>query len=123
MQLTEHFSLEELVASEVAARSGIDNTPPPGIVSNLKTLAEGLERVRAVLGGEPIHIKSGYRCRALNAAIGGASDSMHMQGLAADILCPGVGPPLIVCRAIVTAGIETDQVIYEFRQWCHVAFA
>jgi zinc D-Ala-D-Ala carboxypeptidase len=123
MQLTEHFSLEELVASEVAARSGIDNTPPPWIMSNLKTLADGLEWVRAVLGGRLIHVNSGYRCAALNAAIGGASNSMHMQGLAADILCPEVGPPLVVCRAIVAGGIETDQVIYEFGLWCHVAFA
>jgi zinc D-Ala-D-Ala carboxypeptidase len=52
MQLTEHFSLEELIASEVAARSGIDNTPPANIVSNLRVLAQGLERVRAAFGGK-----------------------------------------------------------------------
>ena len=123
MQLSEHFSLEELVASESAARLGIDNTPPAEIVLNLKGLAQGLERVRAALGGKPIHVNSGYRCPALNTAIKGAGNSMHMQGLAADILCPQLGPPLDVCRAIVAAGIETDQVIHEFGRWCHVAFA
>jgi zinc D-Ala-D-Ala carboxypeptidase len=123
MQLSEHFSLEELIASEAAARLGIDNTPPAEIALNLKVLAEGLERVRAALGGKPIHVNSGYRCPALNAAIKGAGNSMHMQGLAADILCPQLGPPLDVCRAIVAAGIETDQIIHEFGRWCHVAFA
>lgn len=123
MQLSEHFSLEELIASETAARLGIDNTPPPDIAANLRILALGLERVRAVLGGKPIHVNSGYRCPALNAAIKGADNSMHLQGLAADILCPQLGSPLEVCRAIVTAGIETDQVIHEFGRWSHVAFA
>jgi hypothetical protein len=123
MQLTEHFSLEELIASEFAARQGIDNTPADGLLANLRALAGGLERVRTALGGKPIHVNSGYRCSALNTAIGGAGNSMHIQGLAADILCPQFGQPLAVCRAIVAAGLETDQIIHEFGRWCHVAFA
>jgi len=122
VQLTEHFSLEELTCSEVAARSGIDNTPPPEILANLRALAVGLEDVRRALGNKPIHVNSGFRCAALNDAIGGAANSMHMRGLAADILCPQFGPPLEVCRAIVAAGIVTDQIIHEFGRWCHVAF-
>lgn len=123
MQLTDHFSLEELIASETAARSGIDNTPPAELMSNLIALAKGLERVRAALGGRPIHINSGYRSPALNAAVGGAKKSRHMEGLAADILCPQFGRPLEVCRAIVAAGVQTDQIIHEFGKWCHVSFA
>ena len=122
MQLTEHFSLEELTASEVAVRKGIDNTPSDEIVANLRILAAGLERIRAVLG-HPIHVSSGYRCPALNAAVGGSHDSMHMRGLAADIICPRFGPPLAVCRAIADAAIATDQIIHEFGHWTHVAFA
>src|ERR1051325_8425715 len=102
MQLTEHFSLEELIASEVAARKGIDNTPPDDIVAKLRVLAAGLERVRAVRDG-PIHVTSGYRCLALNTAIGGAHDSMHIQGLAADILCPRLGAPPRAGRAPAAA--------------------
>jgi hypothetical protein len=48
---------------------------------------------------------------------------MHMQGLAADIICPRFGTPLEVCRAIATAGIATDQIIHEFGRWTHVSFA
>lgn len=123
MQLTEHFSLEELIASQTAARAGIDNTPSAAIVANLRVLAQGLEHVRAALGGKPIHVSSGYRSEALNRAVGGAGKSAHMLGLAADIICPQFGSPLEVCRAIVAAGVKTDQIIHEFGHWCHVAFA
>ncbi len=123
MMLSPHFSLEELAASEVAARAGLDNAPPPAIIRNLSRLADGLELVRAALGNNAIHITSGYRSPKLNQMIGGSKNSMHMQGLAADILCPAFGSPLEVCRTIVASGIQTDQVIHEFGRWCHVAFA
>ena len=122
MQLTEHFSLEELVASETAARAGIDNMPPPSLMPNMQTLADGLEQVRDVLGGLAIHVNSGYRCPELNRRVGGAANSQHMDGLAADILCPDFGPPLAVCKAIAGSGIPTDQIIHEYGQWCHVSF-
>jgi len=47
MMLSAHFSLEELTASEVAARAGIDNTPSAEVVRNFGRLAEGLELVRS----------------------------------------------------------------------------
>ena len=122
MQLTEHFSLEALVASETAARKNIDNTPPPEILANLRILAQGLELVRGAVGGRALLVNSGYRSPALNREIGGAEKSKHMYGLAADILCPQFGTPLDLCRAIVAAGIATDQVIHEFGKWCHVSF-
>ncbi len=123
MQLSEHFSLQALIASETAVRMGIDNRPPPELMANLRALAAGLEEVRAALGDRTIHVSSGFRCIALNSAVGGAKESRHMRGLAADILCPQFGPPLAVCRAILAANIEADQIIHEFGKWCHVSFA
>jgi len=120
MQLTEHFSLEELIVSDLAVRRNIDNSPSADIIANLRVLAEGLERVRAVLG-KPIHVNSGYRCKALNEALNAAPDSRHMLGLAADIVCPQFGSPLTVCRAIAESGLPIDQIIHEFGQWTHVA--
>ena len=122
MMLSAHFSLEELTASEVAARASIDNAPPPEVTGNLVRLAQGLELVRRVLGNYAVHITSGYRSPRLNQMVGGTKHSMHMQGLAADILCPVFGPPLEVCRAIARSSVRTDQVIHEFGKWCHVAF-
>jgi zinc D-Ala-D-Ala carboxypeptidase len=72
VNLTTHFTLEELTHSDVALQRGIDNTPSPEIVANLQTLAEGLEKLRSLLG-TPILINSGYRCLDLNRLIGGPS--------------------------------------------------
>src|SRR5436309_11017044 len=117
MMLSPHFSLEELTASEVAARVGISNAPPPDVMSNLVRLAEGLELVRAALGNNAVHVTSGYRSPRLNQMVGGSRHSMHMQGLAADILCPVFGPPLEVCRAIPRSSVPADQVIHQMQQY------
>lgn len=120
MNLTQHFTLEELTLSETAERAGIDNTPQADAIAQLRILCEGLERIRSVLG-YPIHVNSGYRCAALNKAIGGSKNSQHMTGNAADIICPAFGPPIAICRVIINSGIEFDQIIKEF-SWVHVAF-
>lgn len=122
MNLTEHFTLEELTHSEVSARAGISNVPPDALIPNLERLARGLERIRLVLQEKPILISSGYRSPRLNQMVGGSARSMHMQGLAADILCPQFGTPLMVCEAI-SREMVLDQIIHEFGRWCHVGFA
>ncbi len=129
MQLSTNFSLEELVASDTAARSGIDNTPDADTLGRLRLLARALESVREVLDGKPIHVNSGYRSLALNAKVGSKSTSAHVSGLAADIVCPSFGRPIDVCRAIRDSQIPFDQVILEFYDppksggWCHFAIA
>ena len=121
MRLTDNFDLSEFVVSQEAARRGIDNTPPADVIENLYLLAMALEEVRARLG-QPIVISSGYRSPALNAAVGGAANSAHVIGFAADLTCPGFGAPLPVCKAIATLpGFRYDQVIHEFRGWCHLS--
>lgn len=54
-------------------------------------LVEVLEGLRAHFG-LPVHINSGFRTKAYNARIGGAADSQHCKGTAADIRIPGVSP-------------------------------
>jgi hypothetical protein len=122
MQLSPNFSLGELVYSETAEQNGIDNTPPAEIVENLKRLAAGLEAVRTLLGA-PLEISSGYRCPALNEAVGGSAASQHVQGLAADFACAAFGSPLEVARAIQRSGIEFDQCILEYGRWVHLSFS
>src|SRR5439155_24929516 len=90
---------------------------------NLTRLAATLERVRQAVGNLPLHITSGYRSPELNARVGGSVNSMHMQGLAADFICPAFGVPLKVCRAIVEAKIVVDQVIHEFGEWTHLGLS
>jgi zinc D-Ala-D-Ala carboxypeptidase len=119
-KLTDHFSVQEMTQSETAARRGIDNTAPRAILSNLARTAQALEQVRALLGGKPILVSSGYRSPALNRAVGGAASSAHVQGLAADFICPGFGTPLAICRTIAASGIPFQQLIFE-GTWVHLA--
>lgn len=119
MLLSPHFTLEEFLVSETAARKGINNTPTDEVVANLKRLCERLELVRALFNA-PVVITSGYRCPALNAAVGGAKDSAHMYGRAADFIVPGMGSPLhIATRITKYPNIVFDQLINEFDSWVH----
>lgn len=122
-QLSPHFTLAELTFSQTAARKGIDNTPPPEILAVLRHTAEGMEAVRAALGGKVISVSSGYRSPALNVAVGGAATSAHSTGHAVDFNCHGFGSPLEVCRALAASGIQYDQLIHEFGRWVHISFA
>ena len=100
MKLSPNFKLDELIWSDTAQRLGIDNRPDARITSHLVALAAGLEQVRVLLGNRPIRINSGYRCPALNRAVGGAASSAHMLGYAADFTCAEFGPPLSIVREI-----------------------
>ena len=120
MNLTEHFSLAELVASQVATRKGIDNKPGPAIVTNLTRLAALLEQVR-VLVGVPITVSSGYRSPALNKAVGGAASSAHVLGLAADISTAKLAPKALALL-IRQSAIVFDQLIYE-GTWVHIGLS
>lgn len=91
LKLSPHFSLEEFTYSSTALAQGIDNSLNPSnpthakIISNLKTLCqEVLEPLREHVQ-ELVIISSGYRCPALNKAVGGSSTSQHMTGEACDI--------------------------------------
>lgn len=123
-QLSEHFALSEFVFSQTAKARGIDNTPSGEIVDSLTKLASVLEKVRSLLG-HPININSGYRCEALNKAVGGVWNSAHMYGCAADIECPEFGTPLEVCKFLEPhmKDLGIDQLIYEFEAWTHIGIA
>ena len=121
MQLTEHFSTEELTASSTAQRFSIDNTQPAEILPRLNVLAHGLEIVRTLLGDHPLHIDSGYRCPELNAAVKGARDSAHMKGYAADFTCADYGTPLDIVQTLAHSDVQFDQIIQE-GTWVHISF-
>lgn len=121
MNLTPHFSLEELVNSDTATRLGIDNTPTVEVIDNLTFLANELEYVRTILG-HPMLISSGFRCYALNDHLGSNRTSSHTKGLAVDFICPSFGNPRSVCDAIIAANVNYDQLILEFGRWVHLSF-
>ncbi|HRP10968.1 MAG TPA: D-Ala-D-Ala carboxypeptidase family metallohydrolase [Terricaulis sp.] len=125
MRLTPNFTLHEFIRSAKATEKNIDNLPDEAMLANIRVAAEGMERVRALIGGKPIHITSGYRCPALNAAVGGSDTSDHMGGFSVDFGINGV-PHYEVAQKLskdeaFMAGV--DQLIYEFDRWVHVSFA
>jgi hypothetical protein len=119
MNLSPHFTLDELTHTD---HREIDNSPTQDEISNLQQLANFLEEVKTVLGGKPIMISSGFRCKALNDAVGSKDTSQHRIGLAADFRVPGMTPDEVV-RAVVASGIGYDQIIREFDRWTHISIS
>jgi uncharacterized protein YcbK (DUF882 family) len=130
MKLTNNFTLEELTKSETALRQNIDNTPTVEVVENLKVLAEKvLQPVRDHFG-RGVKVNSGFRCLAVNAAVGGvqgAKPSDHTRGMAADIEIPGL--PNAELAEWIESNLEYTQVILEFYTqgipdsgWVHVSY-
>ncbi len=122
MQISEHFTLEELSFSEAAARLGLDNTPSPIAMANLKLVAACMEVIRTLLGDKPIVVHSGYRSPQVNKAVGGVTTSAHCRGLACDFVSPAFGAPAEVALAILESDIDYDQLILEYG-WVHVGLA
>jgi hypothetical protein len=119
MNLSPHFTLDELTHTD---HREIDNSPTQAEINNLQQLANFLEEVKTVLGGKPIMISSGFRCKALNDAVGSKDTSQHRTGFAADFRVPGMTPDEVV-RAVIASGIDYDQIIREFDRWTHISVA
>jgi hypothetical protein len=117
MQLSEHFTLEELTAT---SHRQFDNTPNASEMANLVRLAAFLEEVKTVLGGKPVMINSGFRSKQVNDSVGSKDTSQHRIGCAADIRVPGMTPNEVV-KAIIAADIGYDQLIREFDSWTHLS--
>ena len=127
MQLSKHFSLEEMTRSMVASRKGIDNIPGAGEIKNLENLCyEVLEPVRAHFD-KPITVSSGYRSEALCEAIGSKKTSQHAKGMAVDFEINGV--PNIQVAYWLTNNVDFDQCILEYYKpddgsagWIHASY-
>ena len=122
MKLSANFSLEEFTASETAERRRLDNSLPPELLMTAQNTAEMMEKIRAVLGDNPIIITSGYRSPEVNRAIGSGDSSDHIKAMAVDFKCPAFGSPkaiaLHLSNKIDSLGI--GQIIYE-HTWVHVS--
>lgn len=129
IMLSPNLSLDECVKSSTASRLGIDNTPPQKAIDNLKLIATKIFQPLRTHFGVPIFVSNGYRCPALNKAIGGSSSSQHMQGEALDLDMDGRGTN--VTNAMIFNYIKDnlifDQLIWEFGNatnpdWVHVSY-
>lgn len=124
IKLSPHFSLNEFTKSETASRLGIKNDPTAEALVNLTALChEILEPLRSS-AGKAIVINSGYRCDALNKAVGGVNNSQHKTGQACDIKCSGNKEVCDFARYIRVLNVPYDQLIIEHSgntYWLHVS--
>lgn len=117
--MAKYFTMGELERSATAERLGYDNTIPDNLRPNAVRLMDYLDKVREAYGA-PIIVSSGYRSEDLNGAVGGATNSQHMQGLAADLIVPDLERLFRTIRAL--GGF--DQLIWEHpkgKRWVHVS--
>ena len=115
MLISKNFTLAELTKSNTATRLGISNTPDKEGIHKLRLLAtELLQPLRNAVG--PLRVTSGYRSESLNSAIGGSSKSQHTKCEAVDLqfVKRGRMDNMRIFNAIVTLGIDFDQLILEF---------
>jgi putative chitinase len=117
MNLSEHFTLEELTHTD---HRELENIPNETELTNLKRLAKFLETVKSVLGGKPIMVNSAFRSKAVNDAVGSKDSSQHRVGCAADLRVPSMTPDEVV-KAVIASGIGYDQIIREFDRWTHIS--
>lgn len=129
MKISKYVSISEVTNSDTAKRKGIDNSPTPEHLENLKTTCtEVFDKVREHFG-VPIYISSGYRSAALNKAIGGSATSDHNNGKALDLDQDGKGNGVTNRQVFdyIKDNLEFDQLIWEFGSsqnpdWVHVGY-
>lgn len=125
-RISKNFTLEELTASATAKARGIRNQPGQTEVVNLCGLVHNvLQPLRTAMGHE-IKIGSGYRCTALNRAVGGVSNSQHVKGEAADLCIDGDLKKGKRWFEWIQTNCDFDQLIWEHNAkgtyWVHVSF-
>ena len=116
-----NFTISELIRSDIAAKKNINNMPDIKSLDNLLNLIYFcLQPIREYIN-EPIIITSGFRNSEVNKLVGGAKNSQHLTGQAADFIVRGMTPKQIIAK-VQNMGIEHDQLINEYDQWVHISF-
>lgn len=118
-----YFSIEELCQSDTANAKGIDNTPNALQRTNLENLITNILDPLREAYGKPIYVNSGFRCEALNKAVGGAKNSEHLSGSAADIDVHSVKGNKELFDLIQKLNLPFRQLIDEKNMsWVHVSY-
>lgn len=123
MDLSKYFKLEEFEYSDTARAKGINNKIPDDLIANVVRLHDNVLYPLRKLVGHPVRITSGYRCSALNKAVGGAANSQHANAQAADI--DVIGQSNTAVFNWIRKNCNFDQLILENVggvQWVHVSY-
>ena len=122
-----YFTFNELFRSDTALKMGIDNIPDsPEIRENLLKLGETILDPIRERWKNPIRVTSGYRCKELNKAVGGVSNSQHTNGQAADLCIDGDMQKGKRWFEWIKSHCDFDQLIWEHNAkgsyWVHVSY-
>lgn len=133
--ISKHFSYREMTRSETARRHGIDNTPSPSELDNIRYTAEQMEKVREYLNEKyqkpiAIIVTSCFRNEKVNRLVGGSKTSAHRYGLAVDCDATGFTSTAFAKEIMEMKDkglIDYDQLILEFPErgdgaWVHIGF-
>ena len=120
MQLTQHFTLEELTKTNKRDFKIINSREGMKILGKMYNLAAFAENVRLVIGEVPMIINSGFRCEALNKELGGVKTSQHVKAEAIDFVCNCVEPKKLF-NVIKKSKLEFGQLILEQDSWIHIS--
>ncbi len=121
MNLSQHFTLQEMESSQTAVRNGIINNADTRQISALIKLCLNILEPLRTLVGKPINVQSGFRNPTVNSLVGGSPTSQHMKGEAVDINIEGMTPSELF-ELIRNSVLPYDQLIDEFSSWVHVSY-
>lgn len=125
--LSQNFSISEMVKSQIALRHGINNWPNEDALLNMDYLANAVLQPIRDNFGTAVNISSGYRCLELNRLLGSEDSSQHRKGEAADIEIWSINN--LTLATWIRNNLVYDQLILEFYDgvdpqsgWVHVSF-
>ena len=125
-RISRNFTLEEFTFSATAAQKGILNLPNDEQIINICALVHNVLQPLRDKYGQEVKIGSGFRCQALNKAVGGVSNSQHTKGQAADLCIDGNLGRGRVWIDIIMRYCDFDQLIWEHNAkgnyWVHVSY-
>lgn len=142
-QLSKHFRLSELTASQTAVRAGLRNEADSLQTAQLTRLAHHAEDVRAAVGNNPLLVSSGLRTFIVNGLVKGLitaeqvpllstrpdlvalcqrDTSAHLWGGAMDFTAPEFGTPRSIVLRLLDTALPFDQLIFE-GNWVHYGMA
>ncbi len=114
----EHFTIKELCKTNKA----LPNIPDKQVEANLVRLIDNVLDPLRELYGKPIRVNSGYRSPKVNEAVGGAKNSDHLYGFAADITAGSKSENKILFE-LIRDNFEFRQVICEHNySWVHCSY-
>lgn len=119
-----YFTIAELSRSATAVAKGIKNVPPTvkEMDALMTLITECLNPIRERYG-HPIRVTSGFRCEALNRAVGGVASSQHLKGEAADLQGATDDETARIFECARDLGVY-DQLLFEHgkgKRWVHIS--